>query len=196
MIVVDKEKFNKFIIIFLLIEPLIDVLTSFQVRNNIGLFSIGTIIRGLFFLFIIIYLYKNNYSRKSILLFLLYVFLAMIYYLSDSKINIFSEIINIIKIFYLPFIICFFNNYENEKINDKFILGIYLIYLNLILIPYLFNVGYNISDVYVNKKGYLGLFYSGNEISAVILSLMPVAVNYIYNSKNYILKVFVTLFLI
>ena len=65
----DKEKFNKFIIIFLLIEPLIDVLTSFQVRNNIGLFSIGTIIRGLFFLFIIIYLYKNNYSRKSILLF-------------------------------------------------------------------------------------------------------------------------------
>lgn len=189
----DKEKFNKFIIIFLLIEPLIDVLTSFQVRNNIGLFSIGTIIRGLFFLFIIIYLYKNNYSRKSILLFLLYVFLAMIYYLSDSKINIFSEIINIIKIFYLPFIICFFNNYENEKINDKFILGIYLIYLNLILIPYLFNVGYNISDVYVNKKGYLGLFYSGNEISAVILSLMPVAVNYIYNSKNYILKVFVLL---
>lgn len=189
----DKEKFNKFIIIFLLIEPLIDVLTSFQVRNNIGLFSIGTIIRGLFFLFIIIYLYKNNYSRKSILLFLLYVFLAMIYYLSDSKINIFSEIINIIKIFYLPFIICFFNNYENEKINDKFTLGIYLIYLNLILIPYLFNVGYNISDVYVNKKGYLGLFYSGNEISAVILSLMPVAVNYIYNSKNYILKVFVLL---
>lgn len=189
----DKEKFNKFIIIFLLIEPLIDVLTSFQVRNNIGLFSIGTIIRGLFFLFIIIYLYKNNYSRKSILLFLLYVFLAMIYYLSDSKINIFSEIINIIKIFYLPFIICFFNNYENEKINDKFILGIYLIYLNLILIPSLFNVGYNISDVYVNKKGYLGLFYSGNEISAVILSLMPVAVNYIYNSKNYILKVFVLL---
>lgn len=189
----DKEKFNKFIIIFLLIEPLIDVLTSFQVRNNIGLFSIGTIIRGLFFLFIIIYLYKNNYSRKSILLFLLYVFLAMIYYLSDSKINIFSEIINIIKIFYLPFIICFFNNYENEKINDKFILGIYLIYLNLILIPYLFNVGYNISDVYVNKNGYLGLFYSGNEISAVILSLMPVAVNYIYNSKNYILKVFVLL---
>ena len=91
----DKEKFNKFIIIFLLIEPLIDVLTSFQVRNNIGLFSIGTIIRGLFFLFIIIYLYKNNYSRKSILLFLLYVFLAIIYYLSDSKINIFSEIINI-----------------------------------------------------------------------------------------------------
>lgn len=189
----NKEKFNKFIIIFLLIEPLIDVLTSFQIRNNIGLFSIGTIIRGLFFLFIIIYLYKNNYSRKSILLFLLYVFLAIIYYLSDSKINIFSEIINIIKIFYLPFIICFFNNYENEKINDKFILGIYLIYLNLILIPYLFNIGYNVSEVYINKNGYLGLFYSGNEISAVILSLMPVAINYIYNSKNYVLKVFVLL---
>lgn len=186
-----KEKLNKFILYFLLFQPILDVFTSIQIRNDIGLFSIGTLIRGLFFLFIIIYLYKNNIGKKYIFMFIIYVFLAMSYYVIDTKNDIITEVINLIKIFYLPFLIYFFNNYENEKINDKFILGLYLIYLNLIIIPYMFGIGNYISEIYINKNGYFGLFNSGNEISAIILCLMPIVMNYIFNSKNYLLKIFV-----
>lgn len=193
VIVMSNKRLNNLIIVFLFLQPIFDVITSIQIRNNIGFVTIGTLIRGLFFLLILAYLYKNNISKKYIFMFLIYVLLAISYFGIFTDSSIISEITNIIKIFYLPFLIVFFNYYENKKIDDKFILIMYLIYLNLIIIPYIFGFGYNIYKSFEHKGGYIGLFYSGNELSAIIFCLMPIIINYIKNSKNYLLKVFVLL---
>ena len=72
-----NKRLNKIITFFLILQPVLDVITSIQIRNNISFLSIGAMLRGLFFLFVLIYLYKNNINRKYIYLFLIYVFLAM-----------------------------------------------------------------------------------------------------------------------
>lgn len=194
--------FDKFVYIFLLLSPILDALTAICVKSfNIN-FSIGTIIRGLFIVLTLIWLKYNSNRKKIIILFLLYILLAIIYYFGLSKRGIFSEITNIFHIFYLPILMLLFSKYKNDKINDKLIIKIFLIYLNLIIIPYLFNIGYNLTESYVNKVGYFGLFFGGNELSAVLVLLSVPALNYVNNSKSYILKIvtylelFVCIFLV
>lgn len=185
-----KLKFDKFIVIFLFLQPILDVITSLQVRNNISI-TVGAIVRGILFTIILVYLYKNNVSKKPIIIFLIYVFLALSYQFLYTSNSIFTEVFNILKIFYLPFLIYFFNKYNNEKIDDKMLTIIYLIYINLIIIPYLFSIGYSSYSTLEDKQGYIGLFYSGNEISSVIIGLLPIVLNYTFNSKSYILKILV-----
>lgn len=187
---------NKIVPILLVIFPFIDALTAVQVKNNIGFISIGGVIRGLFLLIVILYLYKKKVSKKIIFMFILYFLFQTSYFFMYTENSIFAEITNIFEIFYLPFLIHFFNKYENKKIDDKFIVILYLIYLNLVIIPYIFGIGYNMSEIYANKSGYFGLFYSGNEISAIILGLLPIVLNYVINSKSYILKFIVYLELV
>ena len=184
------DKFlNKLVPILLIVFPFIDVLTSLQIRNNIGFISVGTLIRGLFLILIIIYLYRKNINKKILVIFILYLILEMGYIFLFTKSNLYTEISNIFEIFYLPFLIYFFKKYENKKINDKFIFIIYLIYLNLIIIPKIFNIGFDISEIYTNKHGYYGLFFSGNEVSAIIVGLLPIVLNYVFNLKNYLTKI-------
>ena len=194
----DKTlKFNKFfdnfVYIFLLFSPLLDALTSIFVRNIDLPFSIGTIIRGLLLIFVLIWLKKNVDTGKVLLIFVLYVVLALLYYRGAVKDSFFGEISNIFQIFYLPIMLFFFSKYNNDKINDKLILKIYIFYLNLIIIPYLFNIGYNLSESYSNKTGYFGLFIGGNEISGILVGLSPIVFTYLNKAKNYILKIFVYL---
>ncbi len=184
------KKLNKFLTIFLLFQPILDVITSIQIRNNIGFISISAIVRGLFFLYVIFYLYKHNVKKKVLFLFLVYVFLAMSYYFLYTKNNYIVELLNLMKIFYLPFLIYFFTSIDNENINDKLILIIYLLFINLIIIPYIFNIGFDIYKDFEHKSGFIGLFYSGNEISAILIGLMPIVFNYILYLKNYIIKIF------
>ena len=185
--------FNKFVYIFLLLSPLLDALTSIFVRNTNLPFSIGTIIRGMFILLVLVWL-KNNYKNSKILiLFVLYVLLATMYFLGVTKKGIFVEISNLFQVFYLPIMMLFFSKYNNDNISDKLIIKIYLFYLNLILIPFLFKLGYNLSDSYSNKVGYFGLFIGGNEISGILVGLAPIVLTYVNKSKSYILKIVIYL---
>ena len=188
--------FNKFIYIFLLLSPVLDALTALFVKNTNFPISIGTIIRGLLLLFVIIYIKNNTNSKKILLIFVLYILLAIIYYLGLKDINIVNEVVNLFKIFYLPIMMLFFSKYNNEKIDDKLIVKIYLLYLNLIIIPYLFGFSNSLSESYSNKNGEFGLFFGGNELSAIIIGLGLIVLEYVNNSKNYILKivVFIELF--
>ena len=187
------SKYNKFfeklVPILLILFPFVDVLTAVQIKSNINIPSIGTIIRGIFLLLVIVYLYKNKKDRKIIIIFSLYFILELGYIFLFTKSNMYNEVANIFEIFYLPFMIYFFKIYENKKIDNKLIFIIYLIYLNLIVMPKIFNIGYDVSEFYSNKHGYYGLFYSGNEVSAILLGLLPITLNYAINLKNYIIKI-------
>ena len=183
---------------FLLFSPLLDALTSIFVHNtNLG-FSIGTIIRGIFLLLVLIWIKNNIKNKKILIFFILYVLLALMYFFGRYRGNILPEITNLFQIFYLPIMLLFFSKYNNDNINDKLMVKIYLLYLNLVLIPYIFNLGYSLTESYSNKVGYFGLFIGGNEISGILVGLAPIVLSYVSNSKNYILKVvtYIELFLV
>lgn len=183
-----KKFFDNFILLFILIQPFIDALTCIQIKSNFQFLSISVILRGLAFLVILIYLVLKKDKRKSIFFFLVYILLSIIYTILLTNNNINTEITNLFQIFYLPFFIIFFSNYNNEKINNDLVLKLYFIYLNLIIIPYFLGIGYSVSEFYKEKIGYLGLFYGGNEISAILICLLPISLK-ILKDKNQIIKI-------
>ena len=188
---VKKNKiFDNFMLIFILMQPFIDALTCIQIKSNLNIMSISVIFRGLAFLAILIYLVLKKDNRKSIFFFLVYFLLSIIYNILLTNNNINVEITNIFQIFYLPFFIIFFNNYDNKKINNDLVLKLYFIYLNLIIVPYFLGIGYSVSEFYKEKIGYLGLFYGGNEISAILICLLPISLKTLKDKKNIIKIIF------
>ena len=183
-----KKIFDNFMLIFILIQPFLDALTCIQVKSNFQFLSVSVICRGIAFVTILIYLIIRKDNRKSILFFIIYFLLSIIYTMLLTNNNINTEITNLFQIFYLPFFIIFFSNYNNEKINNDLVLKLYFIYLNLIIIPYFLGIGYSVSEFYKEKIGYLGLFYGGNEISAILICLLPISLKTL-KDKNQIIKI-------
>ncbi len=180
-----QKKLDKFIIIFLILQPFLDVATSIGIRNNWSV-SIGLLIRGFFFCFTIFYLFFKKQERKVVYSLMIYIAIELLYFYSLTNSSLLSEAFNLIKIFYLPILFLFFNHYDNQKINEKLIFSIYMMYMNLIIIPYIFNLGFNIT--YENKEGYLGFFYGGNELSAIFIGLLPIVLKYVLSKKKLFLK--------
>ena len=162
---------KKIILYFLLLQPILDILISLQQRYLPNTLSIGLIIRGLLFLLIFIYLYKNKKNRKYLISYIVFSFIYVLYAFFLLG-NVVTELSNVFQIFYLPFLILFFSQYEDSKISKNIILIISFIILNTLVIPYIFGWGFNISEQYINKDGFIGFYNGGNEISAVLLEFL------------------------
>ena len=185
----SKKIFDKLIILYIFLQPFIDAITMYQIRSTLNIPSISVVLRGLFLIIIVVWLYKNSKKKHLIYLIIGYFIIDCIYIFFFTSNSLYQEIANLFQIFYLPFVLYFFIKYENSVINDKFIFQIYLVYLNLIIIPYFLFIFVYASDYYVGKSGYYGLFNGGNEISAIILGLMPIAIKYLVGIKNNFLRI-------
>lgn len=169
----NKSKlFDKLILLFLMFSPLLDLLAYFQDKYIKIPVSISYIVRGIFLLIIFIYLLRKQDNRKLLIVFLIYFILALSSYFM-RKLNVFTEFVNLLKIFYLPILMLFFSKYKNEKINDKFILRIYAIYILTFIVMYIFKI----------DRFYL------NTVGVILVGLLPIVLNYILESKNIFLKI-------
>lgn len=186
----SSKLFDKLIFIFIIIQPFIDAITMYQIRSPIKIISISVVTRGLFLVIISFWLYKK--CRKKLLFYILlgYFVIDVVYIILFTNNSIYQEIANLFQIFYLPLVILFFQLYENKKINLSLIFKVYLIYLNFIIVPYFLHIGVYASEYYPGKSGYYGLFNGGNEISAVILAMLPWIIHYLSNNRNVFLKIF------
>ena len=188
-----KDKFNKIISLILMIlvifQPVMDALTYLQIRYSFNFLSISSIIRTITLCLIILYLLFTKDKRKEIWFLLIY-FIAYLGIQSLILNNDFSNSLNsILTIFYLPSIIIFLNkvNIDKKYFNLKIIMFTYLIYLNLIIVPYLFKYGNYANNFYEGKNGFYGLFYGGNEISNILVIMLPLVIEYLVQEKNYFL---------
>ena len=164
--------FDIIVIVFLILNPIIDLFGCFQDKYfNIPV-SINYIIRGLFFLGIFIYLFTKKDNRKMLIIFLVYFLLALSSYFL-RKFNMYEEIVNLLKIFYLPIMMIFFSKYKNKYINDRFILDTYFLYIVTFIVMHIFKL----------DKGYL------NTIGVILVGLLPITLNYVIDNKNIILKI-------
>lgn len=172
---------EKVLLIFLLIQPFLDVIAT----TNYSILNI--IVRGLFLLLIVIYLLfnkKNIAILISTLVSGLILFGINIYF----NLGIVTSISNVMKLYYLPITILFFVNIKNS-IDNKIITYVLFIYLILFLSSYIFGFGYNNYKLSDGKQGFRGIFNSINEISAIIIGLFPLALNYLKNKSNYIISI-------
>ena len=189
----EKGKLTKLVSIVLMIliilQPIMDAVTYLQIKYSFNFISLSSIIRTVTLGLMLLYLLVIKRRRKEILFLIGY---FIIYLTSQIFLlhNGFSSSLNtILTIFYLPIVIIFMHEVDTNEsyFNLKIIMVTYLIYLNLIVIPYLFKYGNYANNFYEGKNGFYGLFYGGNEISNILVILLPLVIEYLVRKKSYFL---------
>lgn len=188
---------KKLLYIFILLQPFIDLFTALMTRFEIGVISLGVVIRGLFILGMLIYLFffsKSKYRNKSIKYLLLLGTFYIFYLITKSEVLtnfgfLFNEITYIFKYSYFILLFITFINYIDEfKVDRKDVIKLFtfnlISYSLLIIIPFLTGTGFN---SYNNNEGYgiTGWFYSANEISAIFTILYPFLFMYLSSKFNF-----------
>lgn len=196
-----ENNIYKIVLIFLFIQPLIDVIAGISINYlNINL-NISSIIRLLFFIFCIYYLIFINKidEKKNIIYLVLYLIYLILYSISvilykDTSVLIY-EIKNNINIFYFPIIFLgLYNMFKNNniKIKLKYLVYLFLIYIMFIIVPVLTNTSFNSYEH--SKVGNIGWFLSANTIGSILSMLLPLILIYLSNKKvNIIFKLIITI---
>lgn len=193
---IDKNM-NKIVIIFLFLQPLIDVVTAVMIHTFKIDFTAGILLRVLFLLFMIYYLFfvNQNTNRKKSILYIItiigYIALFSFHIIYIKKVSVLgNELKNVAKAFYFPILlVCMYEMFKTKKniIKPRFLNNLFIIYGLLVLIPNLLGVGFN--SYTVTKSGSIGWFYTANEISAILSILMPIFIYILLEKKNYFLTI-------
>lgn len=190
---INKMYSKKIICFFILIQPLIDVLTNFF-NSNFN-FSIGIILRGLFFAYMLVYLtFFNKKNRKINLIFegIIGVFVLLYFFINCSTISIFIYKINfLLKFLYLPISILFFYNIKIKNLSEILVFNGFFIAL-LMLVAQIF--GGVMLSYESAKLGNSGWFFSPNELSSICSIILPLIYTlYIKNKNRFALITFILL---
>lgn len=177
---IEKNIYN-IIIIYLFIQPFLDVIAGISINIlNINNF-ISPLIRLVFLFFSIYYLYfiSKNKSFKiitSLIIIYILIFSINIIYIKDFSVLSY-ELKNTLNTFYFPIVLMLFTDaLKNKTFDLKKIYYIYSIYLLLIFIPGILNIGF---DSYAHSKvGTIGFFISANSIGNILSILFPLVLIY------------------
>lgn len=185
-----KAKYNfDTIDFFLILSPFVDLLIRFLIDNyNISI--VGNIFRGgiVFGLLIYIFFVKKNKNSKLLLyicLLLIYVIIFLINQYIISPDGIKYEIIGIIKYMFYPLVLSSLIDINNNKKKYNILFISAVLYSFLLIIPFI--LGNSVSTYTGLKSGYIGWFYSPNEISTIIGILSPFVFLKVFKS-NYSFK--------
>lgn len=189
------KKSERFIYIYFLLLPIIDLFTSLMTRFTDISITPGIVFKGITLMGCIVYLFffsKSKYKRKSIIYLFILLFFGIIYFFSKNyeyNINIiFNELKYAFKYFYFPVVLCgMINVFDDFEVSKELIVKILvsntIIYTFLMIVPYITSTGFNSYSMYWIYKGETGWFYSANEIGA-ILTLLSISIYYILNYRN------------
>lgn len=171
-----KKNISLIVAIFILLQPLLDLLTGICLHYLNLNFTIGIIIRILFLVFIClvtIFIFK----KKKLIIPYFLIGLYSIFYLTGILIyndgGLFQEIQGLVKVFYFPILfISLFSIREEIRISKATLFTTLLIYLICLFVPNVLGIGYQTYEI--AKTGSLGFFNSANEISGIISILTPI----------------------
>lgn len=178
----NNKKINIFYV-FLLIQPILDLVTSLMVRfTNLPL-TIGMVVRGLFLFIMVIYLLfvnKSVHRKKSIIYLGILCIFSILYLITKDGIFTLgflkTEIIYLFKYMYFPITaLCLINAFDELQIKKEKIFKVCIIeaiiYSILIILPEITNTAF--SSYIDNNEGTVGWFYAANEIGAIMVALFP-----------------------
>lgn len=191
-----KTDFSLLLIVFLYLQPFLDVITAIFLEVFHIHFTIGMIFRFLFLLFVlynVVFIFQKKRCLVYYVLVLLYSICYMVMlYSTGGDSFLFSELQMLLKFFYFPLLLTsFYFIKDSIVISEKVIVRLFCIYLLFLFIPTLTHTGFQSYDV--TKGGSIGWFYSANEISAIMAILFPI---FISSFSNFKYKFYKILFLI
>lgn len=184
---------------YFLLLPFLDMITALLTRNTSLSITPGIIIKSIFLLIMVWYIFKtkSKYKKASLgLLFLIFIYMIGYFLVKPDILNwtyIIKELTFIFKLIYFPIsfmgLLCIYddNNYSKESIVN-IIKKTLIIYIFLLLIPLIFKSAYTTYPK--SLKGYIGLFYAGNEVANTLVLLFPAAYLYLNNKKYDFLIIF------
>ena len=181
-----KKNFNTLLIIFILLQPILDLITGFGIHVWNMNVTLGIIIRMIFLLVIlysVMFVYKKNqnwlYYGILIVYGLLYVLGIILF---KDGVGLFSEIQGLCRVFYFPVLLIALYSIKDEiKISKMTLMVVLVTYLVCILVPNCLNLGFE-----------LGFFNSANEISGIISLLTPIMILIFVSSKKIIPAVIIS----
>ncbi len=190
-----KKNFNTLLIIFILLQPILDLITGFGIHIWKMDITIGIIIRMIFLLVILysvmfVYKKKQNWLYYGILIVygLLYVLGIILF---KDGVGLFSEIQGLCRVFYFPvLLIALYSIKDKIKISKMTLMVVLVTYLVCILVPNCLNLGFETYEI--TKAGTLGFFNSANEISGIISLLTPIMILIFVSSKKIIPAVIIS----
>ncbi len=172
--------------LFLFIQPILDLLISLFNHYNISS-SMVLVIRTLFLGYFLYYLlFIRKCSIKYVIALFIYAAIFILINLFSGGISEISyEIKSLIKVIYFPITLLFVMElFKDNDIKKKYLYIILLIYLLLIFVPDILNVGFE-SYLY-DKVGSIGLFYSANAVGNIISMLAPLFIFYLLKNEKII----------
>lgn len=186
-----KKYLNNILVIFLLLQPVLDLITGLCVNLlNIHI-TLGIIIRVIFLAFLMyttVFVYKKKFSLYTYLALLIYSIFYLIGIIIYKDGVVFYELQGLLKAIYFPIILIALYDLKDEyKISKMTLFTTLFIYLGLILIPNALGLGFE--SYKITKSGNLGFFNAANEISGIISLLTPIMFVIIKDLKNKILKI-------
>lgn len=190
-----EKNIETIINLFIIIQPILDVITALSINYLKINITIGAIIRMTFLLIHVYYLIflnktKNKKTRITyLLLFLIYLIIFSTIQLTYKDINAYKyEIKNTINTFYLPIIIIsLLDMFEQYKIKFKIksLLITYILYIILIIFPNITNTSF--LSYSHSKLGNIGWFLSANGVGNILSILLPIIFIHLLKIKQNIL---------
>ena len=181
--------------LFFLFLPFIDLITALMERFSYNFLSIGIIFKTLFIVYLlgyIIFISKSQYRKQSLFYIALLVLFGLIFIITKKTFtlsNLTTEFKMLLKYFYLPIsFIGLVNIYSENKLAKNQIINVFLFtllcYSLILLIPLITKTAFNTYSK-DTLSGKIGWFYSANEVSAIMLILLPFAFLLINSDKKF-----------
>ena len=146
-----EKNINIIISLFIILGPIIDLLTGISTNKTQLFVSIGIIIRTLFLIFIMliaIFIFKKKKLIIPYLIIGLYFVMFLIGNILYKDTILINEIHGFIKTFYFPILLITMYSINDSVRISKMLLFITLfIYLILIFIPIIFGIGFQSYDI-------------------------------------------------
>ena len=187
-----KKNINIIVSLFILIGPILDLITGLSIHTyNISI-TIGIIIRVLFLLFIclvVLFVFKKKGILVPYFLIGLYfIFFVVGIILFKDGVGLFTEIQGLVKVFYFPLLfVSIFMIKKDIHISNLILFNTLFLYLIFIFVPLILGIGYDTYDI--TKEGTLGFYNSANEISGIISVLTPIMFTVLVSGRRLIPKI-------
>lgn len=188
--------------IFIIIQPILDLITSYQSTFLDFDISISLLLRGLSFAFVIFYLlfFCNNKKNNKYTIILVSFFLVFMTNMILTKGFSYGlkESYTLVRFFYFPVMLVFFYetyNHMKEKalLDNKMITYITSFYFIIVFIAFITNTSFLSYDD-INKIGYNGWFYSANERGSTYAILLPLLFTYVFKDRKNIVLLLLGIF--
>lgn len=178
--------FHRLVKLFIVLQPILDILTYFSITYLQLNVTIGILIRVLFMTVSIFYIFFGNEHRYkkmvTIYLFALFIAIGISFILNlftKPYFHFFSEVQYVVKAVYFPTMFCaimlMFSEQSKNTDRKKELLSAVTIAMTITALSLFTSIITNTSSntyTYV-KLGFTGWFFAGNELSAIVAVCFP-----------------------